>query len=300
MGTSYLQSKNLNKRKVIKLLTLKDGRLSAVFDDSIEIYSLNNFNVELLIDGGTNLRNLTQLNNDKLIISSYYSERNKPNKVAIIAITKIISLDNNSYSIVQTLKNDYTSEKILEKDNLLFSFEQNILFDIEQTCGKSCINIYEKSNNEYTKTKTKKDFIKIGDNNWCLFVDACFINNNEIMVVLINRIQFLDIINMEWTHEITNYYNNRQAGRATRYEQSSQDLICNLNDNLYLIGGDNKFYIIDVIRHEIQSIINLENEKIIIKNIKKDLNNKIYVLMDNNYQYMKDYYTAYDYFCVYT
>ena len=126
MGTSYLQSKNLNKRKVIKLLTLKDGRLSAVFDDSIEIYSLNNFNVELLIDGGTNLRNLTQLNNDKLIISSYYSERNKPNKVAIIAITKIISLDNNSYSIVQTLKNDYTSEKILEKDNLLFSFEQNI------------------------------------------------------------------------------------------------------------------------------------------------------------------------------
>ena len=147
MGTSYLQSKNLNKRKVIKLLTLKDGRLSAVFDDSIEIYSLNNFNVELLIDGGTNLRNLTQLNNDKLIISSYYSERNKPNKVAIIAITKIISLDNNSYSIVQTLKNDYTSEKILEKDNLLFSFEQNILFDIEQTRGKSCINIYEKSNN---------------------------------------------------------------------------------------------------------------------------------------------------------
>ena len=105
---------------------------------------------------------------------------------------------------------------------------------------------------------------------------------------------------MEWTHEITNYYNNRQAGQATRYEQSSQDLICNLNYNLYLIGGDNKFYIIDVIRHEIQSIINLENEKIIIKNIKKDLNNKIYVLMDNNYQYMKDYYTAYDYFCVYT
>ena len=62
MGTSYTKSKNLKDRRVIKLLALKDGRLSAVFEDEIEIYSKNNLELEISIEGKENLKNLTQLN----------------------------------------------------------------------------------------------------------------------------------------------------------------------------------------------------------------------------------------------
>lgn len=297
MGTSYLQSKNLNNRGVIKLLALNDGRLSALFEDSIEIYSLNNLDVELVIEGGKNLKNLAQLSDGKLIISSFYSERDNLNhQINKVKSTKIISLENNSFSIVKTFQNDYFSEKILEKENFLFSFEQDV-FSSGPTRGKSCINIFEKTN--YTKTTKINNFITIGNNDYCWFIDACFVNNNEIMVVLFKGIKFLEIKDMNWTHEITNYYNYRQAFQASLGRQTSEDLICKLNDNLYLIGGDNKFYIIDVISHKIHSIINLEANNTIIKLIKKDLRNNIYVLMDNNYHHMKDRYIPYDYFCVY-
>lgn len=139
MGTSYTQSKNLKDRRVIKLLALKDGRLSAVFEDEIEIYSKNNLELEISIEGKENLKNLTQLKNGNLIIS--FHDKIKFND--IIKMTKIISLKEKSYNIEQELENEFYSEKILEKDDCLYSFEQNS-FHYEQGEIKSCINIYKK------------------------------------------------------------------------------------------------------------------------------------------------------------
>ena len=122
MGTSYTKSKNLKDRRVIKLLALKDGRLSAVFEDEIEIYSKNNLELEISIEGKENLKNLTQLNNGNLIIS--FHDKIKFND--IIKMTKIISLKEKSYNIEQELENEFYSEKILEKDDCLYSFDKTV------------------------------------------------------------------------------------------------------------------------------------------------------------------------------
>ena len=294
MGTSYIQSKNLQDRKVIQLLTLKDGRLSAVFENEIEIYSKNNLETEILIEGGKNFKNLTQLNNGNLIISFRYNI--KLNK---IKMTKIISLKDNSYNIEQELENELYSEKILEKDDYLYSFEQDSIYH-EQRDINGCINIYKKFiDNKYRKIASINNFNKLQNQNWSWFIDACFINNNEIMIVLCNGIKFLNINNSNCSNEITNYHNERQVHLATLSEQTSGDFICKLNNNLYLIAGDNKFYIVDALKYNINSIIQLEEEDKIIKGIKKDFKNQILVLMDNNYRDMKDIYKKYDYFCVY-
>ena len=296
MGTSYIHSKNFNKRNIIKLLALKDGRLSAVFIDSIEIYSSNNFELELLIEeGGKYLKNFMQLNNGYLILSSYgYKDKKK--------ISKIISLNNNTYNVEQTFENDYYSEKILEKENLLYSFEQNLLeYTTFYECEKNCINIYQKSNdNKYIKISKIDNFTSIQNQQGSKFIDSCFINNNEIMIVLISGIKFLNLNNSQWSNEITDYQNNYHSDYSRRGNgQTSESFICKLNNNLYLIVGDNKFYIVDVIRHEINSIIKLEEGNKIIKSIKKDNKNNILVLMDNKYISMKDYYAVLDYFCIY-
>lgn len=296
MGTSYTQSKNLKDRRVIKLLALKDGRLSAVFEDEIEIYSKNNLELEISIEGKENLKNLTQLNNGNLIIS--FHDKIKFND--IIKMTKIISLKEKSYNIEQELENEFYSEKILEKDDCLYSFEQNS-FHYEQGEIKSCINIYKKfiDNNKYKKIAPINNFNKLQNQNWSWFIDACFINNNEVMLVLSNGIKFLNINNPDYSNEITNYHNEHQVHFGSLGSQTSGDFICNLNNNSYLIGGDNKFYIVDAVRYNINLIIQLEEENKIIKEIKKDFNNQILVIMDNKYRSMKDRYRKYDYFCVY-
>ena len=119
------------------------------------------------------------------------------------------------------------------------------------------------------------------------------------MLVLSNGIKFLNINNPNYSNEITNYHNEQQVHFGSLGSQTSGDFICNLNNNSYLIGGDNKFYIVDTVRYNINLIIQLEEENKIIKEIKKDFNNQILVIMDNKYRSMKDRYRKYDYFCVY-
>ena len=193
MGTSYIHSKNLNKRKIIKLLALKDGRLSAVFEDSLEIYSLNNFELDILIEeGGKYLRNFMQLSNGNLILSSYgYRDKKK--------ISKIIKLNYLTYNVEQSFENDYYSEKSLEKENLLYSFEQNYLeYNNYNERENNCINIYQKSNdNKYIKLSKIDNLTTIQNQRGTIFLDSCFINNNdEIIIVLISGIKFLNLNNI--------------------------------------------------------------------------------------------------------
>ena len=110
MGTYYTKSKNLDKRKIIKLLTLKDGRLSALFYCSIEIYSKEKLDTILIIDYPfQKLEAFIQLNNGNLVIC---------HGLAI----DIICLTDNSYHIEQTNNINNISLKIIENKNHLFSF----------------------------------------------------------------------------------------------------------------------------------------------------------------------------------
>ena len=223
MGAYYTKSKYVNNRKVKKLLTLKDGRLSALFNNSIEIYSKEKLDTVLIINSQNNskLETFIQLNNGNLVVCSDIT-------------IDIIYLENNTYHIEQTITINKVSFKILESKNNLFSFDSDK------------ITIYEKPQDEYyVKTIIKNYEITKYGNFW--FVDACYIDNKEIMVVLGGGIKFLSIKNSKWIKEINNYYNFN----------TNREIICKLNKNLYLVCGNNKFFIVDILKHEINSVINL-------------------------------------------
>ena len=110
MVTYNTKSRNLGKRKIIKLLTLKDGRLSALFYCSIEIYSKEKIDTNIIIDYPfQKLEAFIQLNNGNLLIC---------HGLAI----DIICLTDNSYHIEQTNNINNISLKIIENKNHLFSF----------------------------------------------------------------------------------------------------------------------------------------------------------------------------------
>ena len=92
-------------------------------------------------------------------------------------------------------------------------------------------------------------------------------------------IKFLTLKNNKWIKEINNYYNFNK----------NSETIGKLNKNLYLVCGNNKFFIVDILKHEINSVINLEYKKINIISIQKGFNsNDILVLIDNNWRNSKN------------
>ena len=92
-------------------------------------------------------------------------------------------------------------------------------------------------------------------------------------------LNFLSLKNSKWIKEINNYYNFN----------TNREIICKLNKNLYLVCGNNKFFIVDILKHEINSVINLEYKNINIITIKKGFkSNDILVLMDNNWRNSKN------------
>ena len=114
MGAYYTKSKYVNNRKVKKLLTLKDGRISALFNNSIEIYSKEKLDTVLIINSqnNTELEAFIQLNNGNLVVCSDMT-------------VDIVHLVNNTYHIDQTITINKASFKILENKNNLFSFDSD-------------------------------------------------------------------------------------------------------------------------------------------------------------------------------
>lgn len=258
MGTTsinYSKEINVNDYSISKLIGLKDGRLAALTTYSIEIFSNSTFNEELSITAKkhSNFYDLCQLSNDKLITSSDNSfEQNNKFEIIIISLT-----DNNSYIIEQTIQTSNLSSKIIElKDSNSFaSFDSN-----------GTIKIYQKNNLNYKNTTTVH-------NNFSNYTDALYLENDEL-ICSYSSIKFLNLKNMQYTHEINNL------------EPTNE--IIKLNSKMVLVSTYvNKLYIIDVSKYEINSTINLDERIKNINSIKKSYNGNILVFMDNRQKGIK-------------
>ena len=216
---------------VMYTLILKDSRLaSASADKSIKIFNINTYEIEInIIEHENYVVHLTQLKDEKLVSSS------NDNTIKIFKIYK------NYYTIEQTLIGHSNAvKKTIELKN---GYLASCSWD-------KTIKIWNKSNN-----------------NLYLLIQE-LIEKNEID--LISEIKEKEIISFSYDQRSILFYQLENIKFKFVDEIKEINLtgfnsnFCKINEKYFIVGGQRKIYFIDIEKHKINNIYELDN---IIKDI---------------------------------
>ena len=251
-----------HKKSISFLNILQDGRLiSSSYDNILNIYNKNTFEVELSINEYSNkIYYITQLKNGEIV--SCYED-------GTIQLIKL--LDKNHYQITNTYK-DYNNifKKIIEMENELISLSVHnlqvfIYNNSNNSLNISNINYFQSNNNSFNyKSNTHINYYNYNYNNYDdnhVTIDYSYINDYTYNNILkLNENEFVtsstDNILRFWKKNTNNinYYHYLNTSKINNIVTgNSLSSMCIIANDILCIGGinNNGFYLIKISTNEL-------------------------------------------------